>query len=156
MPLMDRIISKYISLTSKQEGKDLKKVNLVLLVIIHDRWSSRPTNPMHNDLLIGPTYRFDLPIRYWRSMVFLVHYRREKAPLSIVLSTPLAVYQFHFRMKGLPPDRWKALARFSISGSRSCFYRHLAPMEQGSQHCRMTASDWICQIMPTSSVGPVG
>ena len=64
MPLMDRIISKYISLTSKQEGKDLKKVNLVLLVIIHDRWSSRPTNPMHNDLLIGPTYRFDLPIRY--------------------------------------------------------------------------------------------
>lgn len=37
------------------KGKDLKKVNPVLLVIIHDRWSSRPTNPMHNDLLIGPT-----------------------------------------------------------------------------------------------------
>lgn len=39
------------------------------------------------------TYSLDLPIRYGRSMVFLVHYRREKAPLSIVLSALFAVYQ---------------------------------------------------------------
>lgn len=139
----------YTTGTTKEE-KDLKKVNLILLVIIHDRWSSRPTNPMHNDLLIGPTYSL------WTLHGFpSALSSRKSSPLHSSIRTFRSLSK-NLRMKGPPPDRWKALARFSISGSRSCFYRHLAPMEQGSQHCRMTASDWICYIMPASSVGPVG
>lgn len=88
----------YTTGTTKEE-KDLKKVNLILLVIIHDRWSSRPTNPMHNDLLIGPTYSL------WTLHGFpSALSSRKSSPLHSSIRTFRSLSK-NLRMKGPPPDR---------------------------------------------------
>lgn len=125
-----------------KKGKDLKKVNPVLLVIIHDRWSSRPTNLMHNDLLdlqVRPTYSL-LTLHGFPSALS----SRKSSPLhsSIPTSRCLSI-SFQNQYSASPPREMKSTRPILHLCLRTSPRTYGAGSGQGSQHCRITASDWI-------------